>query len=143
MTHTRLLCIAFSIVALSACTAEETSTAGGVGSTIATSNDSDPLTGMWTGEWGSTPEQRNPVTVALTWEGTNLSGTVNPGSEAAAITKGTFAPDTGMVMLEAVANSTGGAKPTNYKIEGKLAAGSITGTWIENDKKGDFKITKS
>ena len=142
MRHTWFLCIAFSLVALSACTAEETSSSGGVDSTIATSDAADPLTGMWTGDWGSTPDQRNPVTVALTWDGTKLSGTVNPGSEAAAITKGTFAPDTGMVMLEAVANSTGGGKATNYTIEGKLVEGSITGTWIESDKKGDFKMTK-
>lgn len=141
MRHIWFLCIAFSLVALPACMPEETSSTG-VGSTIATSNAADSLTGTWTGDWGSTAEKRNPVTVALTWDGTNLSGTVNPGSEAAAITKGTFTRDTGMVMLEAVANSTGGGKATNYTIEGKLVEGSITGTWMENDRKGDFKITK-
>jgi len=30
----------------------------------------------------------------------------------------------------------------HYTVEGKLVDRSITGNWIEDDKKGDFKITK-
>ena len=143
MRHIWFLCIAFSLVALSACSSEETPVTGAGDSTIANSNAAaDPLTGTWTGNWGPTQDQRNPVTVALKWDGTNLSGTVNPGPEAVAITKGSFAPDTGMVMLEAFGNSTGNGKMIHYTVEGKLVEGTITGTWIDDDKKGDFKITK-
>jgi len=42
--------------------------------------------------------------VALSWDGTNLSGTLNPGPNAVTITKGSFAPDTGVVTLQAFAN---------------------------------------
>ena len=91
---------------------------------------------------GLLKERRTPVTVAINWDGTNLSGTVNPGSEAVTITKGSFAPDTGMVTMDASANASGG-KMIHYTVEGKLAEGAITGTWMDGDKKGDFKITKS
>ena len=91
---------------------------------------------------GPSQERRNPVTLAIHWDGTNLSGIVNPGPEVVAITKGSFAPDTGMVILEASANASGG-KMIHYKVEGKLVEGTITGTWMDDDKKGDFKITKS
>ena len=143
MRHIWFLCIAFSLVALSACSSDDLSTGAGGDATTATSNTTaDPLTGTGTGNWGSTQDQRTPLTVALTWDGTNLSGTVNPGPEAVAITKGSFAPDTGMVMLEASGNSTGNGKMIHYTAEGKLAEGTITGTWMDNDKKGDYKITK-
>jgi hypothetical protein len=49
----------------------------------------------WVGDWGPAQERRNPVTVAINWDSTNLSGTVNPGPEAVIITKESFAPDTG------------------------------------------------
>jgi hypothetical protein len=45
-------------------------------------------------------------------------------------------------MMEASANA-GGGKIIHYTVEGKLAEGTITGTWVDGDKNGDFKITKS
>jgi hypothetical protein len=46
-----------------------------------------------------------------------------------------------MLMMEATANGTGG-KMVHYTVEGTVAGGAITGTWANNDKKGDFKVTK-
>lgn len=144
MRQILFLCIVFSLVAFCACTSEETPVAGvGDSATTASVPAADPLTGTWVGDWGPTQERRNPVTVAINWDGTNLSGTVNPGPEAMIITKGSFAPDTGMVMMEASANASGGGKMIRYTVEGKLEEGAITGTWVDGDKKGDFKITKS
>jgi uncharacterized protein (DUF2147 family) len=142
MRQIMFLCIVFSLVALSACTSEDAPVAG-AGDSAATAPvpAADPLTGTWVGDWGPTQERRNPVTVAINWDGANLSGTVNHGPEAVTITKGSFAADTGMVTMEASANATGG-KMIHYTVEGKLAEGAITGTWMEDDKKGDFKITK-
>ena len=141
MRQILFLCIVFSLVALSACTSEETPVAD-VGDSATTASVADPLTGTWVGDWGPTQDRRNPVTVAINWDGTNLSGTVNPGPEAVIITKGSFVPDTGMVMMEASANASGG-KMIHYTVEGKLAEGAITGTWMDGDTKGDFKITKN
>jgi hypothetical protein len=143
MRQILFLCIVFSLVALSACTSEETPAAGaGDSATTASVPASDPLTGAWVGDWGLTQQSRNHVTVAIHWDGTNLTGSVNPGPDAVGITKGSFAPDTGIVTMEASGNA-GGGKVIHYTVEGKLADGAITGTWMDDDKKGDFKITKS
>jgi hypothetical protein len=141
MRHILFLSIALSLLALSACATEETPVAGvGDSATPASVPASDPVTGTWVGDWGATQQNRNPVTVAINWDGTNLTGSVNPGPEAVTITKGAFAPDTGTLTMEASANT--GGKKTHYTVEGKLVEGAITGTWMEDGKKGDFKLTK-
>ena len=45
-------------------------------------------------------------------------------------------------MMEASVAGRGGAT-VQFTIEGKIADSAMTGTWIHDDKKGDFKITKS
>jgi hypothetical protein len=50
----------------------------------------DPLSGTWSGDWGPTPTHRNQVTVELKWDGKELTGKVNPGSNAIEIKKGHF-----------------------------------------------------
>ena len=50
----------------------------------------DPLSGVWTGDWGTTPSHRNLVTVNLKWDGTSLTGTVNPGPHAVQFTNASF-----------------------------------------------------
>lgn len=102
----------------------------------------DPLSGTWTGDWGPGKDNRNPVTLALVWDGTNLAGTVNPGSNAVAITKGAFVAETGLLTFEASGNG-GNGKMIHYEAEGKLADGSISGTWKDGEAGGDFKITRS
>jgi hypothetical protein len=102
----------------------------------------DPLSGTWTGDWGPTPDHRNKVTLELKLDGTNVTGTVNPGPDAVALTKGTFAKDTGMVNLEADAKDHAG-KAVHYVIDGKLDGTTLSGSWTHDAKKGDFKVTKS
>jgi hypothetical protein len=67
---------------------------------------------------------------------------VNPGPNAVPLTKASFVQDTGAVTMEASAPGSGG-KTVNFAVEGKVADGVMTGTWTHDDKKGDFKITKS
>ena len=74
----------------------------------------DPLTGTWKGDWGPSEKDRNPVTLDLKLDGTNVTGTVNPGGpNEVALTKGAFAKDTNMVTLEADAKDHAG----NARIE--------------------------
>jgi uncharacterized protein (DUF2147 family) len=102
----------------------------------------DPLTGTWKGDWGPTAEHRNPVTLDLKLDGTNVTGTVNPGGpNEVALTKGSFAKDTNMVTMEADAKDHTG-KAVHYMIEGKLEGTTMSGSWTHDDKKGDFKVTK-
>jgi uncharacterized protein (DUF2147 family) len=102
----------------------------------------DPISGTWKGDWGPTATHRNNVTLELKLDGTNLTGTVNPGPDAIPVTKGSFAKDTSMVMMEADAKDHAG-KTVHYTIEGKLDGTTMSGSWNHDDKKGDFKITKS
>jgi hypothetical protein len=131
------LCIVLLLAILSACASEEAPLP-----TVTNSvSNADPLSGTWKGDWGLTGANRNPVTLALAWDGTNLAGSMNPGPDAVSITKGSFAPDTGSVTIEATGNGSTGV--IHYTAEGKLSNGAISGTWMDGDKKGDFKITKS
>ena len=45
----------------------------------------DPVSGTWTGDWGPSLYDRNPVTVDLKWDGKVLSGNVNSGPQKVAI----------------------------------------------------------
>ena len=101
----------------------------------------DPLTGTWSGDWGPSASDRNKVTLELKLDGTNVTGTINPGPEAVAITKGTFTKDTGTVNLEADAKDHAG-KAIHYVIDGKVEGTTLSGNWSHDAKKGDFKVTK-
>jgi hypothetical protein len=100
----------------------------------------DPLSGTWSGDWGPTPTHRNSVTVELKWDGKALTGTVNPGPTAVTLQKTTFDAATGNVHMEAEARGRGGQ--VHYVIDGKLANGTMSGSWNHDNQKGDFKITK-
>jgi hypothetical protein len=132
---TMLLCL----VSLFACSSEET-VDGGADATA--SAPADPVSGTWTGDWGPSEAVRNLVNIDLTWDGTRLMGTLNPGPSAVAITTGSFAPDTGTLTMEANGNGNDG-KLMHYTIEGQLVEGVISGTWMDGDKKNDFKLKKS
>ena len=109
---------------------------------LAQSGGSDPLSGTWTGDWGPSPGDRNQVTVELKWDGKTLTGNVNPGPNAVQIAKSTFDPATGAVHMEADAKSPRGGAAIHYVIDGKVANGTMTGSWNHDKSKGDFKISK-
>ena len=112
---------------------------------LALQRGSDPLTGTWTGDWGPNAADRNTVSVDLKWDGKALTGmvhSINYQRGDVMIQKSTFVAATGAVHMEAdVANPRGGAA-IHYIIDGKLAAGSISGSWNHGASKGDFKLTK-
>jgi hypothetical protein len=100
----------------------------------------DPLSGTWTGDWGPSPRDRNPVTLQLKWDGKALTGTVNPGSDAITLQKSTFDARTGAIHMEADAKR--GGTTIHYVIEGKVDKGTMSGSWNHDNRRGDFKITK-
>ena len=101
---------------------------------------SDPLTGTWTGDWGPTATHRNAVIVELNWDGTNLTGTVNPGPQAIELAVASFDAATGMVKMEAEAAGRRGT--VHFMIEGKLEGSEMAGSWNHDNTAGDFKIIK-
>lgn len=140
------LCLVTSLPAFSGCASEPAATTETVDSSAipaATPPPSDdPLAGMWVGDWGPTAEHRNAVTLELKWNGASLTGMVNPGPEAVALTKASYARDTGIVMLEADAAGRGG-EAVHFIIEGKLDGTTLSGSWEHDGKKGDFELIKS
>ena len=106
-----------------------------------------PLIGTWSGEWGPSAKQRNPVLIVMDWKTTTLSGVINPGyPDEAQIKVGTLDSTKWMLHLEAEAKDERG-NPVKVVIDGKLEnIGSfnrtLTGTWIRGNVKGDFKLTR-
>jgi hypothetical protein len=58
------------------------------------------------------------------------------------IKNGTFDPKTGAVHMEADAEGRRGGPGVHFVIDGKLANGTISGSWNHDSTKGDFKLTK-
>ena len=135
-----LLSVLSLLVVLGACASEPATTPEPAATDKAAAPDAsaDPLSGTWKGDWGPTAEHRNPVELELKWDGTALTGTVNPGPNAVMLTKASFNKDTGMVAMEADAKGHKGETVHFTKVEGT----TMTGSWNHGDKKGDFKITK-
>jgi hypothetical protein len=110
---------------------------------LALQRGNDPLSGTWTGEWGPNAADRNTVSVDLKWDGKALSGTIHSiNYQRADVTllKSTFDATAAAVHMEADVMGRGGM--VHYVIDGKLANGSISGSWNHGNSKGDFKLAK-
>ena len=106
-----------------------------------------PLKGSWTGDWGTSKENRTHVVLELNWDGKAITGTINPGPNSVRMQKASLDPETWAVHLEADGKDASG-QTVRYTIDGKLEnIGSyqrvITGTWMQGATKGDFKITRN
>jgi hypothetical protein len=105
-----------------------------------------PLTGSWTGNWGSSAQQRNHVLIEMKWTGKEIVGTVNPGPNASPMKVARLNPADWSVHIEAdVKDANGRAVPT--VIDGKIEnLGSynrtIVGTWTQGTTRGDFTLTR-
>src|ERR1051325_4246910 len=97
-----------------------------------------PLTGTWTGD-----VQRKHVTLALEWDGKNVTGTINPGPNASQIKTGTLSPAGWTVHLEA----DGVGSSAKIVLDGTLAnigsaSRTLTGTWIEGAVRTPVTLTR-
>ena len=101
----------------------------------------DPLTGRWEGEWGPSPDRQTNVVLELKWDGTTLTGTVNPGGRAMELGKSSFNPTTNAISMELDARDVSG-EPDHYSIQGKVEGKEMSGTWTRNKGAGTFKITR-
>ena len=100
-----------------------------------------PLKGIWVGDWGPSRTDRMPVLIEMNWDGKAVTGRIDPGPQAIPFTKAELNPADWSVHIEAVAGNV------RYTIDGKIenlgsAARSIAGTWVQGNRKGDFKITR-
>jgi hypothetical protein len=102
-----------------------------------------PLTGSWSGDWGTTKDQRNRVLLDIQWDGKALRGTLN----GAPLTVATVNPETWTVRFEADTKDAAGNTVLSV-LDGKLEnLGAyqrfITGTWTQGSTKGDFRVTRN
>ena len=108
-----------------------------------------PLKGQWSGQWGPV-DNPNRLLLDLHWDGKEITGTINPGPEAAKVKSVTFDytdPSAWVVKLQAEGKDAAG-KPVQIAVDGKLEnIGAYTklfhGTWMQAGKKGDFTVTRN
>ena len=106
-----------------------------------------PLIGTWSGDWGPSATERNPVLIVMDWKTTTLSGIINPGyPDEAPIRVGTLDSTKWTLHLEADSKDERGT-PVKVIVDGKLEnIGSpnrtLTGTWTRGNVKGNFKLAR-
>ena len=105
-----------------------------------------PLTGTWSGDWGTSTTQRNHITLVLNWDGKNVTGVMNPGPDAVMLSQVFLDVTNWTVRIEADGKDQTG-KAVHITAEGKLddiasAHRKLTGAWTQGTTKGDFRLTR-
>jgi hypothetical protein len=133
MKHATILTVCFTVALalFSGCSSSATTSTGAA----------DPITGTWVGEWGPSPSRQTEVTLALKWDGSTLTGTVDPDRRPFALTKGSFDPKTNAVKMELDGPNPSG-ETVHYVIDGTVAGTTMSGTFDRAGQKGTFKIEK-
>jgi hypothetical protein len=103
-----------------------------------------PLRGSWIGTWNGNTHG-NDVLIVMDWNGTTVTGSINPGTDNIKITGVTLDPENWTVKLEADTGNK--SKGVHYVIEGKieqleLPSRSIVGTWKSEEGNGELKIVR-
>jgi hypothetical protein len=116
-----------------------------------------PLKGSWSGEWWLKKGEDNRILLEFDWDGKNLKGMLNPGTDNAALQKISLQPppiddvsrakDPWLLQFEAEAKDSAG-RVVRYVVVGKMENlgsyyRSITGTWTVGNQKGEFKIVRN
>ena len=113
----------------------------------AAAQEGHPLIGTWSGDWGPSATQRNPVLIVMEWKTTTLSGVINPGyPDEAPIKVGMLDSSKWTLHLEADSKDERG-NTVKVIVDGKLEnIGSLnrtlTGTWTRGNVKGNFKLAR-
>jgi hypothetical protein len=112
----------------------------------APAQEGHPLTGTWSGDWGATATQRNHLTLVLSWDGKNVTGTINPGPDAVQLGSVYLDVTNWTIRIEADGKDQAG-KAVHISAEGKIedlssAHRKLAGTWTQGSSKGDFKLVR-
>lgn len=105
-----------------------------------------PLVGSWHGDRGTGPKNRTDVTVIMDWDGTQITGVVNPGFEGMKLQNAKLTPKDWSVHFELDSKDVAG-KTARCIVDGKIdRLGSdqrtLAGTWVCGSVKQDFKLTR-
>ena len=112
----------------------------------ALAQEGHPLSGTWSGDWGASATQRNHLTLVLSWDGKNVTGTINPGPDAIKLGSVNLDVTNWTVRIEADGKDQAG-KVVHISAEGKIedlssAHRKLAGTWSQGSSKGDFKLVR-
>jgi hypothetical protein len=96
-----------------------------------------PMKGSWIGEWKGNAKLGDFVLLVLDWDGKNITGMVNPGTDNLKITEATLNPADWSVRIKA----------GDYELTGKieeleLPSRSVKGTWKSKDGSGVLEIVR-
>ena len=111
----------------------------------AVAQEGHPLKGSWIGTWANNKLHGNDVLVVMNWNGKQITGMINPGTDDIPFKTATLDPDKWTVRIEADAKTKAGS--VSYVIEGKLENlamhnRSIVGTWKSQQGSGAFNIQR-
>src|SRR5687768_12037943 len=114
-------------------------------STLAQGQEGHPLKGSWIGEWSGNKSHDEFVLLVLDWDGKNVTGIINPGTDNIEIDKVELDPADWSVTIEA--DTEVDNKALHYEITGtimqlELPTRSIVGTWKSESGAGDFQISR-
>ena len=112
----------------------------------ALAQEGHPVKGSWIGVWESNETHGENVLIILDWDGREISGIINPGTDNIEINEATLDPDGWVVRIEATGQDRDG-DTVRYEIEGsindlELPNRYIVGTWRSNAGRGDFEIRR-
>jgi hypothetical protein len=107
------------------------------GFTTVSAQEGHPIKGSWIGEWEGNEALGESILLVLNWDGENITGVINPGTDNLEIDNATLNADDWSVKLEA----------DGYVLEGKFARlelpnRSIAGTWSKDNESGSFEIVR-
>ena len=105
-----------------------------------------PLVGSWHGDRGTSARNRTDVTLIMDWDGTQVTGLVNPGFEHMALQNARLNPKDWTVHFEVESKDAAGTV-VRCMVDGKIdKLGSdtrtLTGTWICGTVKQNFVLTR-
>ena len=105
-----------------------------------------PVKGSWIGEWKGNQTHDEFVLIVLDWNGREITGIINPGTDNIEITDAELDPSDWSVHIEADTEDSNG-RAVDYILDGKiedleLPNRYITGTWRNGNQRGDFEIRR-
>lgn len=103
----------------------------------ATAQEGHPLKGSWIGEWSGNSTHGDFVLLVMDWDGKNVTGVINPGTDDMAIESVTLNPSDWTVTIRAA----------GYELQGRiqeleLPSRSIVGTWKNGNRNGKLEISR-
>jgi hypothetical protein len=112
----------------------------------ASAQEGYPLKGTFIGTWKGNTVAGDSVFLVLDWNGKQITGTINPGTDDMPIKNASLNPEGWVVHIEADGKDKSG-KPLHYVIDGKiehleLPNRSIVGTWKSEEGSGPFDVQR-